>query len=267
MRLAGLGLLLLAAGPSADAEDAAAPDGDGPLAEIVDCVRGNFPASSSVQEVELVVTDRAGGSRTLGAKVWWSRIKKDRSRALIRVQAPEDVRGMAVLLIERDGGSDVFMYSPEMRKVRRITSHTLSGSLFGSHFSYEDFASLQGLAMGSALRRLPVSDLDGRAVDAFEQVPDAESGSQYARVVSYVTQDTCLPVRSDMYERGGDLRKVMHADLDDLIEQKGVRIPRSLEMTDHLAGGSTRLRIKSMEVDAKIPRKIFDLTTLESGRE
>ncbi len=229
---------------------------------LADCVRANFPEKSSVQEVTLRTQDRGGSSRELKAKIWWNRFKEKRSRARIQVLSPEDVRGSAVLLIERDDGTDLFLYSPELQKSRRITSHTVSGSLFGSDFTYEDFQQLQGLAMAGATERLPATDVDGVAMDAFAQTKKPEDGSAYERVVTYVSQGTCVPAKSEMFEPGGQLRKVMRADLSSLIEQDGVRIPSRLVMEDLLAGSTTTLEVTALEVDKKIRRRIFEISTL-----
>ena len=232
------------------------------LEELTDCVRGNFPTESSIQEVKLTVRDRSGASSALQAKVWWSRVKAKQSRALIRVTAPPDIKGAAVLMIERDGGSDLFLYSPELKKTRRITTHTLGGSLFGSDFTYEDFQQVQGLAMGKATR-LPASELDGKAVEGFEQKPEPETGSMYERIVTRVTRETCIPVQSDMYRPGGELKKVMTVSAEDVIEESGARIPKRLTMTDKIGGTSSTLEILSMQINKKIPRKVFDLGNLE----
>ncbi|MCP5056650.1 MAG: outer membrane lipoprotein-sorting protein [bacterium] len=232
------------------------------LDALADCVRENFPEESSIQEVTLRTEDRGGSSRQLTAKIWWKRFKAKRSRVLIQVTSPEDVRGASVLLIERDDGTDLFLYSPELKKSRRINSHSVSGSLFGSDFTYEDFQQLQGLALAGATERLAPVELDGVVADAFVQKKAPEGGSAYEKVVTYVTQETCIPMKSEMFAPGGSLRKVMRADLDSTIERDGVRIPSRLSMEDVLEGSTTSLEVTSLEVDVKIKRRIFELATL-----
>lgn len=251
-------LLLLAVVP-ASGESPPAVD---VLETLPDCIRANFPKHSSIQEVKLRTEDRGGSSRELTAKLWWKRFKAKRSRVLIQVRSPEDIRGAAVLLIERDGGTDLFLYSPELKKTRRINTHAVSGSLFGSDFTYEDFKQLQGLAMEGATEHLPATELDGIAVDAFAHMKNPEQGSAYGKVVTYVTQETCIPMKVEMYEPGGTLWKVMTVDLGSMIERDGVRIPSRLVMEDVLEGSKTSLEVISLEVDVKIERRIFELATL-----
>ena len=58
---------------------------------------------------------------------------------LLRVHEPADLEGAGLLLLEKSDRTDMFIYLPDLKKVKRVTSHMLSGSLFGSDFSYEDF--------------------------------------------------------------------------------------------------------------------------------
>ncbi|MHC4710385.1 MAG: outer membrane lipoprotein-sorting protein, partial [Planctomycetota bacterium] len=199
-------------------------------------------------------------------KVWWRRFEKGRLRVLLRVQGPEDLRGSALLLIERSSGSDMFLYLPELRKTRRITSHTVSGSLFGSDFTYEDFQQIQGINLGREIQALPDATLDGVPVHVIAQRPAPGTGSSYERVVSYVTRDGCVPIRSEMWEPGERLRKLLTADLSKLYEQKGVRIPTHLRMEDRLSRSSTDLVLSDIEVGKKIPRRYFEMTALERSR-
>jgi hypothetical protein len=259
-------LALVTLGPLAilpvRAEEKAEAPGD-TLEALRECMRQNFPQHSSVQVVELQVRDRGGSIQDLKTKIWWQRFKTNRSRVLIRVTAPEDVRGSAVLMKERDDGADIFLYSPELRKTRRISSRSLAGSLFGSDFTYEDFRNILGLATAGEVKRLASRVVDGREVHVLEQNPSPESGSQYQRVLTYVTREGCIPVKSEMFEASGSLRKVMTASVDDLIEKGGAKIPRRLLMEDVLGGTSSVLEITSLKVNVRIKRKIFDLSSLE----
>jgi hypothetical protein len=233
---------------------------------VAACVQRNLPETTSVQTFRFRTSDRAGSEREIVGKVWWRRFEDDRSRVLLQVQEPEDLRGSAVLLIERSSGSDMFLYLPELRKVRRITSHAVSGSLFGSDFTYEDFQQLQGMSLGGAREALPDETVDGVAVHAIAQSPAPDGGSSYERVVSYVTRDGCVPIRTEMWEPGERLRKVLTADLSKLYDENGVRIPTHLRMEDRLGKSSTELILSDIEVGKEIPRRYFEMTALERLR-
>ena len=229
-----------------------------------DCVRANFPATTSIQQMLFRSTDRAGATREIRGRTWWKRFDDDRSRVLVRVAEPADLRGSAFLMAERKSGSDLFLYVPELKKVRRITSQSLSGSLFGSDFTYEDFQYVQGLATDGETRLLDDTELDGVPVHVSEHLPPADSGSMYTRIVSQVEKERCLPIRNEFYE-GERLRKVMTIDREKLHETDGIRIPSWVKMEDRLNESQTTLEVVEIEVGVPIKRRVFDLATLERG--
>jgi hypothetical protein len=160
----------------------------------------------------------------------------------------------------------MFVYLPDIDRVRRVTSRMLSGSMFGSDFTYEDFSQLQGMAVSGRSERLPDSTLDGVAVHVVSHYPDDGSGSAYARVTSYIEVDRCLPLKQEMFEDGDRLRKVMTADRDSVYEENGVRVPRKLLMQDLRDQSRTDLLVEEIEVGVEIPRKTFTENNLRNPR-
>jgi len=258
-QFAALATLLLFAVPAGGGE---VTDADA----VAACVQKNLPETTSVQTFSFRTSDRAGSQREITGKVWWRRFEDGLSRVLLGVREPDDLRGSALLLIERSSASDMFLYLPELRKTRRITSHSVSGSLFGSDFTYEDFQQIQGIRFAGETEALPDAILDGVPVHVIAHRPAPEAGSSYQRVVSYVTRDGCVPIRSEMWEPGERLRKLLTADLSSLYQENGVRIPTHLRMEDQLSRSSTDLFLSDIEVGEKIPRRYFEMTTLERLR-
>lgn len=241
-------------------EPAGAP---GSVAGIAECMRDNLPRDSSVQELRFVSEDRSGHRREILAELKWKRIGEGQARALVRVSAPDDLRGSAVLVIQNDGGADLFMYAPELRKVRRISTHTLSGQLFGSDFTYEDFLILQGMALAGDTQRLDDAEVDGVPVYVLAQHPAPEAGSAYERVVSYVARGDCTLVQAEMWEPGERLRKVLTADREVLFEEDGVRLPRRLRLEDRKKESATVLELITIDLSQRIKRAELSPTALE----
>lgn len=233
----------------------------GDVGEVSDCMRANFPGESSVQDLRFVSRDHLGNEREILATLTW-RSDRGLSRALVRVNAPEDLRDSAVLLIEKRGGADLFLYLPELRKTRRITTHTLSGNLFGSDFTYEDFQHLQGMAVEGETERLPDADVDGVAAFVLAHHPAPESGSMYERVVSFVARESCLLMKAEMWQSGEHPRKVLRADLDAVFEHDGVRLPRRVVLEDVKRGSSTRLELVKIDLEKRVRPADVSLTAL-----
>ena len=234
--------------------------------DIQGCVQKNFPSTTAVQRMEFRSQDRAGGGRTIHSRVKWRRFEDGFSRILTRVSSPQDLKGSGVLLIEKKKRADMFVYLPDLEKVRRVTSRMLSGSMFGSDFTFEDFSQLQGMAVEGRSERLDDATVGEVPVYVVAHYPAEGSGSAYERVVSFIETESCVALKSEMYEDGDRLRKVMTAERESIFEQDGVRLPQKILMKDLRDESQTELLISEIEVGGKVPKKTFSITTLERPR-
>jgi len=258
---AALALAALAAGQARAASDAAPAAGD--ATAIEECLRRNLPQHSSVQTVRFQSKDRTGSTRTIAGTAYWKKGKEDLSRSLIRIDFPPDLRGSAYLLIERPETVDVFVYLPEYQKVRRITSHALAGSLFGTDFSYEDMRRLRHLFEAASVAREPDAERGGRAAHVVVLRPPAES--EYGEVRAWIDADTCVPLELELYSRSGSLAKELTVDPSSLAKHGGIWAPHSLLLRDLQEQTETRVELGKLEVDVDVPDKIFSERALTQG--
>lgn len=243
----------------------AAPAPDLQTAEqIQECVRSNFPQETSLQTIELRSIDRGGGVRTLHAKLYWKRLGGE-PRVLIRVERPPDLRDSAYLVIQKEGADEMFMYLPALRKVRRITSGMLSNQLWGTDFSYEDVKHIQGIATEGDRERLPDAEVAGRTSYVIATRPSDAERSSYTRIVSYVDRRTCTVLRTDLHERGEQVRKRLVADPESIEKADGRWMARRLEMRDLRDETRTQLRVLEVENDVEIPEVLFRPSYLKRG--
>jgi hypothetical protein len=194
------------------------------------------------------------------------RFENGLSKVFMRVEAPDDLRGAGLLLIEKKSGADMFVYLPDLQRVKRVTSRMLSGSLFGSDFTYEDFLQVQGMALEGRHELLQDSTVDGAAVRVVAHYPGEASGSSYERVVSYWDRDLCITLKSEMWEPGRHQRKTLTVDRNAIFQEGEARIPQKLRMEDLRDQTSTKLAIEELEVNVKISRKLFSTSSLERPR-
>ncbi len=259
---AGLTGLALAALVASSASSGAGED------EVEACLRSNLPARGSIQTLTLQSIDRAGGSREMAGKLYWKRAGEKGSKTLLRLSEPPDLRGSSYLLLERGEGEsvDVFVYLPELERVRRITPHAMSGSLFGTDLSYEDFRRLQRIAGEGSLERLPDAELDGRPSFVVRIVPDEADASAYERILAHVDRETCVPLRVAFYERGDEPRKVVSADAAKLSKEGELWVPRVIRVLDRKEETETRLVVEKIEIDPELPDHLFTQSRLARGR-
>jgi hypothetical protein len=107
--------------------------------ELDACLQENLPKKSTVLDVEFRSRDRANVVTSLRAKLYWKDFD-GKARVLLRLSDPPKYRGSALLIIQKqDEQRDMFMFLPELGRSKRITGRMMSGPVFGTDFSYEEF--------------------------------------------------------------------------------------------------------------------------------
>lgn len=234
--------------------------------EIEQCISKNLPSKSSVQTIVFASTNREGAVTESRSKLYWKEFDDGLSKVMMRFIKPPDLRGAAVLMVEKKGRTpDTMMYLPAIRKVRRVSSRAAASSLFGTDFSYEDFQRLMGMSGDASTVRDPDSELDGRAVYVIVARPEEGSISAYERVVTSVDQETCVPLLTESFEPGDRLRKRLVADSSQISAQGGIWVAHKQTIFDLRDETKTELVIEEIDVDGEIHRKIFSERQLESG--
>jgi hypothetical protein len=237
--------------------------GDPAVEEVLACVRRNAPKRALVQSVELVAVDPTGQERSQSAKLYAKRGADGRGRLLLRIEEPADLRGSAFLLIQKQEGNDMFVYLPEMKKVRRISARHLRGKLFGTDFSYKDLEQLFAQGEEASLVRLPDAEREGRAVFALEARPGPDADEGYTRVTSLVDRETCVPLEIAFYEKGEVPVKVIDVDPARITKEGDVHVPRWVRVRDLQKSRESRLVTHDVQVDPELADGMFTSSSLE----
>jgi hypothetical protein len=243
---------------------AAAPLGAEPLGDVEACVRANAPGQSRVGAVAMRSIDRTGAKRTLEGRMHWKRDEQGLSKMLVELELPPDVRGSSYLVVERESGQDMWVYLPDLGKVRRIHPRTISGRLFGTDFSYEDVARLERISRGRA-ERLPDAVLADRPVYRVRALPEEEDLSAYSRVEYFLDRTTCLPLRIEFYALDGVLRKVLTGDPASQRRAGAGWVLGSVRIEDLVSGTESQLVLTGFEADVELPDRLFRTSHLERG--
>lgn len=263
MLLALLALLVATSSGGFSAPAHAVESGDAGLDEILECVSANAPKSSAKQQFRLHVHDRGGGMQTLEAILHWKRDEAGRSKLLAELTAPPDLRGSAYLMIEREGGSDMFAYLPELRLVRRVTGRHSEGSVWGSDFSYRDIVELYNVGQTSATKRLADGEFAGRPVYVVESRAAEGEASSYVKGVARIDQETCVTLQTVFYAAEDEVRKTITADATSLIQAGGITLPKQVRVEDRKTATHTELVVESIEFDVDVPDRLFTRSSLE----
>jgi hypothetical protein len=220
-------------------------------------MKRNIPPRSSAQTVEFTAVDRIGGEKASRAKIWGKRLEDGMRRLKLKFLAPPYLRSSELLLIETDGSPDAFLYTPELRRPKRITGSGGGGTLFGTDFSYEDFERWQLFNRPGLTERRPDATVEEQPVYVLWTRPADEANSQYEKIETYVHRETCVVLKSDSYEPGNRLRRVLSADPKSLLEEGGIWIATELVMRDVRDETHTRVVVEEIEVDQEVHDNVF----------
>jgi hypothetical protein len=227
------------------------------IPEIVKtCAARNMPKTTAVQAIELTARDRSGYEQVLLADVYWKRDADNRSRLLMHFEEPADVRNARFLVIENEPQNDMYIYMPGLFKVRKITSRRISSSILGTDFSYEDYERLHGILSDLKAEQYPDDVLNGRPVYVINSYPGESSG--YDKIATYIDKQTCVTLKTELFEHGHQLRKVLSIDPADIQPVGDIQVPRALMMRDLRDKTQTRLVIQEMKIDVPLDDALFD---------
>ena len=201
-----------------------------------------------------------------GVDLYWKEFEVDDARALIEVTAPPARRGVSLLILqEEQSPPGLHMYLPELRSVRRVTGNTLSGTLLGTDFTYEDFLHIYGLAGAASLNQQEDDEIEQREVFVIDMEP-ADEHSSYEMIRSCIDQQWCVPLKVEFYTHGVGLRKILRVDASAIKDVNGHHIPFELEMRDLKEDTRTRVTVESISINDEIKDSLFSLSHLRSGR-
>ena len=242
------------------------------------CCERNLPEYSMRQHVQLTVADAKGTISNLGAKLYWKRFEDGRARARVDITDPARQAGTIVLLTEReteDGDEprepEVVVSKPGERRDRLLTVSALSGEMFGTDFSYEDFAHSYGTDPDVNVVRLADEAWEGHKVVVVQSTPkDPEAAfdrdSLYTRIVTRFDAEQCVPLVTEFFEEGDELRKKLVATPEEIRSSESRSIPYRLVMHDLAEETRTILAIDKIEFDPDIKDRFFARSSLKRGR-
>jgi hypothetical protein len=230
------------------------------------CIRQNAPQSTAVQQIEMRSTDRAGYEKTLVADIYLKRFQNGTSGLIAYFREPLDIIGTRLLVIEKPPENEMYMYMPSLFKIRRISSKSISSSMYGSDFSYEDIERFYGMLSTEQPVQAPDTELDGHPVYVLKSQPADASGSRYETITAYFGRQDCVVRQVDFYEPGARLRKRLVADPGSITTVGNIRLPLEFTMSDLKNRTETRLSISKMELDIPLDDATFDPGQLKEFR-
>jgi len=183
------------------------------------------------------------------------------SKTLLRFTDPPEIRGVALLSVNRRGENDrQWLYVPAIQRVRRVAPRERSEPFAGSDFSYEDVA--ERVLDDFTYRFLSeVDTIDGHKTFKIEATPIASDRSQYEFVYYWVAKDLPVILHAEMYDQQGQLLRRFHAS--QLKKVSGIWGARRVEISSVRENTRTTLTIDAIHFNTGLDEEQFTPQALE----
>ena len=232
-------------------------------ASIVDTARNRIQSDTISSRSRMVITAK-NGSTSERVIDQYSKDGPNGGRTVIVFQRPANVAGTRFLTMDTaSGGSDQWIFLPELGKVRRIAASESGGSFMGTDFSYDDISSVDRDASLDNHTLLREETLNGNVCYVIESIPK-DSSFKYSKTVSWIDKEKSLSYKVELYNRRGEMVKTM--EMSDFRDMQGRLTPMQTKVSTVGAGTSTTIYMEIMKYDDPIPEAVFTTSYLETGR-
>ncbi len=181
---------------------------------------------------------------------------QDGFEALVRMTAPLDNKGTALLAVIDKGEQRQWIYLPSNKQVRRVASVNKSSGLLGSELSPED---LNPEALkGSSLKLLKKD-----ATSALVQLTPAPGTSEYTSAQTTFSLPDCLPQKSEFY-KGPVLQKTVEFQNYKSFENNIYRAQK-IHIKNIIKNRGTDIELTNVKVNANLSEKDFTPEALKEN--
>jgi len=206
------------------------------------------------QYMQATMVIQKGKRRLVKKLVAYSQSKGNKS--FMKFTNVED-RGVKYLKLN----NNLWIYFPDADDTMKISGHMLKQGMMGSDLSYEDMLESESLEKRYRYTMKPGRKIRGRKcyVIVFNAI---KKNATYAKQILYVDKARYIPLKMEMYAKGGRLIKVMEQLR---VKRIGRRFyARRTEIIDKRKKNSkTIFLIQKIRFNPSLPRRIFSKRSLK----
>jgi outer membrane lipoprotein-sorting protein len=218
-------------------------------------------ANDAKSEVSMQIFDRNGSRRKRRVISYAKRNPNGDRKTLLVFDYPADVKGSAFLVWDLKGKDDMqWLYLPALEKIRQIAPGDKSGSFMGSDFSYYDMGGMN--VDDFNYRFLREEPADGSPCYVLESIP--QKTIPYTKIITWIRKDNYLPVRSDIYDKNGELFKQCMSGA--IIVISNIPTPTHIVMKQLKEPKYTVMDLTNIFYDSGLSESIFTQRYMQRGK-
>ena len=222
---------------------------------------GNFTARQV-----MVLRNKRGQESRRELRVNVLEVEGDGDKSMFVFDQPRDVEGTALLIYaHKEAADDQWLYLPALKRVKRISSASRSGSFMGSEFAYEDMSAQEVEKFTYRyLRDEPCGESAELTCAVSERFP-ADKRSGYSRQVTWQDRDALRLLKVEYYDRKNAHLKTLTVRDYRLYVDKYWHAGE-MNMVNHLTGKSTLLTWADYQFGTDLEAGDFTQTALRRAR-
>lgn len=218
-------------------------------------------AKTSSYKIEMTLINARGSKRVRELSAYKKDYGDDEKSVMVFLK-PADVKGVGYLAISYDAegkNDDRWLYMPSLKKSRRITGSGSGDSFMGTDFTYDDMSGHEVEDYNHTLQQ--DAKINGKQCWSVVSVPIGKSN--YSKYISWVDQESLIPIKAEFYDKQGKLLKVM--EVQSLKKIDGFWTIEKMQMENLQKKHKTVIETKRIEYNKDVKDDIFRVSTLESG--
>lgn len=221
--------------------------------EIVRKADEKMRGESSKSEITMQII-RPTWQRKVSMKGW----SKGTEYSLIVVTAPARDEGTAYLKRE----NQIWNWLPDINRTIKMPPSMMSQSWMGSDFSNDDLVEESSIVTDYNHTLKGDSTLSGYNSYKIEMFPKPQAPVVWGKLVSFISKDDYLQLRTEFYDEDGELIKVMEGS--EIQEMDGRIIPTRMEMIPmDKKDQKTVLLYKDIEFNVDISSNFFSIQNMK----
>lgn len=187
------------------------------------------------------------------------------NKTLMRFTAPAEVQGTSFLIHNHDDKeSDMWIFMPAIRRVRRIAGDDKANNFMGSEFKNSDMSTPK--TQDFNYKNIGTATIDGKTCWKIEIVPknsSIEDAYGFSKQISYIEQGTYLARKVEYYDFSGRLHRTQ--TISDYKQQTGGKyFAFKMEMKNEQNGRKSVMIIDAFQVGSNMPESSFAPAALEN---
>lgn len=177
--------------------------------------------------------------------------------------SPADVRNTSFMnwsYDEEGRDDDQWIYLPELKKIKRISSDSKSDYFMGSDFTYDDLGDRHPSEDTHKLLR--EETISGEDCYIVESIPKEEE-YMYSKTVTWVSKDKWIGLKKEFYDEDGDHLKNLTVEKYNKID--GFWVILHSEMHNIQKDHKTIMKLKNVELNTGIDDGMFTERMMKRG--